>query len=143
MNRFILTLLALSLLGIIVPLKESFADSVKVKVIFFDDTDKKPLKQESEIWIEGLGSWWVVKKKFSSPQFIQGSPGQELKLAIYPDGRGEKKLEILHKLKISPSMCSNGCTRDALHVSIDDSKVTLFGKPVEEKSGKMEFDFER
>ena len=119
--------------------------NAKMRVMVFNDTEKKGLPSKSEIWIRGIGSWWLQKAtKFGSD--VKEAPIKKIadidSLFIYPDGRDSgKEIKVPYMLKAD--MCMNACVRDALHISISDSEVTVFGTPFKAATDQLGKKFKR
>ena len=110
----------------------------KMKVIVWNETTKNPLPIRSEMWIRGIGSWWLAQatKYGSDSNLAPVEIGKRDKLFIYPDGR-ENGSEISVSYVVSSQMCTQGCDRDTLHITIYDSEVEISGKAMEEAIGKI------
>jgi hypothetical protein len=119
--------------------------NAKMRVMVYNDTERKVLPSKSEIWIRGIGSWWLQKAtKFGGD--VKEAPikkvGDVDSLFIYPDGRGSgKEIKVPYTLKAD--MCMNACVVDGLTISISDSEVTVFGKPFKAATGQLEKKFKR
>jgi hypothetical protein len=98
---------------------------VAVRLGVWDETEKKPA-DNLEVWMKGMGSWYPggagVKTLPSVPV------NEEQALFIYPDGRNGKEIEV--KFKANDEMISDS-VRDMLNIEITDSKVTVYGAPIE------------
>ena len=117
----------------------------KMRVMVHNDMDKKVLPSKSEIWIRGIGSWWLQKAtKFGSD--VKEVPikkvGNVDYLFIYPDSRDSGK-EIKVPYTLQADMCMNACVRDALVISISDLEVTVFGAPFKAATDQLEKKFKR
>jgi len=109
------------------------AETVTVRITVWDDTDKKPLPEKAEIWIRGLGSWWIARENVA--EVPEREVGATDTMFIYPDARQGKELSI--KFKMTKEMCPQGCPRDMIQVAISDNEVTVEGAPV--KAANEEF----
>jgi len=115
------------------------ASSVTVRIAVFDDTEDAPIHERAEIWIRGLGSWWIAKEN------VKNVPGRDVgsvdTMFIYPDSRAGNELSV--KFKMTSEMCSQGCARDLISVAIQDSYVVVSGTPVKAANGKFEVKLKR
>jgi len=115
------------------------AATVTVRVAVFYDTEKSPLPQKAEIWIRGLGSWWIAKEN------VRNVPGREVgatdTIFVYPDGRSGKELSV--PFKMTDEMCSQGCARDLISVDISDTHVVIHGTPIKAANGEFEVKLKR
>lgn len=115
------------------------AATVTVRVAVFDDTEKSPLPQKAEIWIRGLGSWWIAKEN------VRNVPGREVgatdTIFVYLDGRSGKELSV--RFKLTDEMCSQGCARDLVSVDISDTHVVIHGTPIKAANGEFEVKLKR
>lgn len=110
-----------------------------VRVAVFDDTKKNPLPQKAEIWIRGLGSWWIAKEN------VRNVPDREVgatdSIFVYPDGRSGKELSV--PFKMTNEMCSQGCARDLISVDISDTHVVIHGTPIKAANDEFEVKLKR
>lgn len=61
------------------------AASVSVRVGVYDDTERRPMPEKAEIWIRGLGSWWIVRETVKERARTAGrSSGYYLRLSRWP-----------------------------------------------------------
>jgi len=115
------------------------ASSVTVRIAVFDDTEDAPIHERAEIWLRGLGSWWIAKEN------VKNVPGREVgsvdTMFIYPDARGGNELSV--KFKMTTEMCPQGCARDLISVAIQDSYVVVSGTPIEAANGEFEVKLRR
>ena len=103
-----------------------------LRVIVYDDTNRRPLPPRAEAWVRCNGSWWL---KRMMGREIMGAKTLRIcqigaldSLYIYPDTRNGK--EIVVPFRVTTSMCRDGCPRDAIHLEIYDDSVKVFGPPV-------------
>lgn len=115
------------------------AETASVRVAVFDDTEDEPLPQRAEIWIRGLGSWWIAKDT------VKIVPGRDFgtvdTMFIYPDGRDGSELSV--KFKITSEMCPQGCVRDMISVAVEDSYVVVSGTPIRAATEEFEIKLKR
>ena len=115
------------------------SSDMTVRVVVYDDTEASPLHPRAEIWVRGLGSWWLARDNL---QIIDGrTQGKVDQLVIYPDGREGKEITV--QFKLTSSMCPQGCPRDMITVAIDDTDVTVGGFPIQGPNGETEVVFPR
>jgi hypothetical protein len=112
---------------------------VTVRIGVFEDTDKKPLPKKAEIWIRGLGSWWIARENVKN--VADREVGSTDTMFIYPDGRSGKELSV--KFKMTSDMCPQGCARDLISVAISDTHVTVNGTPIKAANDKFEVKLKR
>ena len=110
------------------------AASVSVRVGVYDDTERRPMPEKAEIWIRGLGSWWIVRETVKNvPERQVGAVDT---IFVYPDGRSGKEISV--RFKITTDMCPQGCARDLISVAISDTEVSVQGTPID--AANDEFD---
>ena len=115
------------------------AATVTVRIAMFDDTEKRPIPQKAEIWIRGLGSWWIAKE--SVKNLSDREVGVTYTMFIYPDGRSGKELRV--KFKMTREMCPLGCARDLISVAISDTHVEIGGTPIKAANDEFEVKLKR
>lgn len=115
------------------------AEAASVRIAVFDDTENEPIPERAEIWIRGLGSWWITKEN------VRNVSGREVgavdTMFIYPDGRSGKELSV--KFKITSRMCPQGCARDIVSVAVEDAYVVVSGTPIRAATDKFEVKLKR
>lgn len=119
-------------------------NQIVVRVAVWDETEKNKLAEKAEIWFRGHGSWWLqqaAKNGGDVKDLGKRAAAETDKLFIYPDGRDGKEISV--SIKMTESMCPNGCARDQIHVTITDSKVTVLGNPIKAANDEVEIEFER
>jgi hypothetical protein len=117
----------------------SDAATATVRIGVFDDTENVPLPRRAEIWIRGLGSWWIAQES------VKNVPNREVgvldTIYIYPDGRSGK--ELTAEFKMTAEMCPQGCARDLISVAISDTHVAVHGTPIRAATGEFEVKLDR
>ena len=110
------------------------AASVSVRVGVYDDTERRPMPEKAEIWIQGLGSWWIVRETVKNvPERQVGAVDT---IFVYPDGRSGKEISV--RFKITTDMCPQGCARDLISVAISDTEVSVQGTPIDAANDEFE-----
>ena len=115
------------------------AEAATARIAVFDDTNKNPLPERAEIWIRGLGSWWITKENVMD---VGGRiVGATDTMFIYPDARSGNELSV--KFKMTEDMCRNGCVRDMIQVDISDAEVAVHGAPIKAANGEFRVTLKR
>ncbi len=111
---------------------EDADDLVSVRVVVTDKTDKRPLGEMAEIWIDGAGSWILdVSNGRMDGNFLDGRRvGEELGLLLYPDGR-EAGPEIKIPVMITAEMCPDACVEDMVAIEVFDDRVDVTSTAIE------------
>jgi hypothetical protein len=107
-----------------------------VRVQVWDETDRNPLPEKSELWFRGHGSWWLKPAtKFGSAAEDLGrrKTGQKDTIALYPDGRNGQ--EIFIPFSVTTEMNPSGSTRDSIIITIGDDEIEIVGLPVKAATG--------
>jgi hypothetical protein len=112
---------------------------VTVRIAVFDDTEREPLPEKAEIWIRGLGSWWISKEN------VAEVPGRDVgatdTMFIYPDARSGTELSV--RFQMTAEMCPQGCVRDMIQVDISDAEVVVHGAPIRAANDSFEVTLKR
>lgn len=132
--RRVLPALVISLALFYLQPLEAQAETVTVRVVVWDDTEKKPLPGKAEIWIRGLGSWWIAKEDMKN--VADREIGAIDTIYVYPDGRSGKELKV--SFKMTAEMCPQGCARDLISVEVSDTEVAVGGTPIKAAKEKSE-----
>lgn len=106
------------------------AASTGMKVLFkwWNDTQSKT-PQGMEIVIPGVSSWKPDPTAEDAKKVLGPIPYEKpLVLAVYPDGRSGKKIEV--RIAVVKSM-QPGSEQDAIHIAVSDSGVRVLGTPVD------------
>lgn len=123
------------------PRPEPAPTSWKLRFAFADDTKQSPLDARAEIWIRGLGSWWL--REGETLQIVDGfSPSTEEVLHVYPGGR-DTGPDIAVPYMVNEEMNPDGNPRDMIQIGINDELVWVFGTPLEAATGQLEYVFDR
>lgn len=143
MKNYAVFVLAISILlcSFVYVLSVHAQSNAKMSVMVFNNSEKKALPSKSEIWIRGIGSWWLQYGDVVKEAPIK-RVGDIDSLFIYPDGRDSgKEIKVPYMLKAG--MCMDACVRDALRISISDTEVIVFGLPFKAATGQLEKKFKR
>lgn len=110
-------------------------DLVSVRVVVADKTDKRPLGEMAEIWIDGAGSWILdTSNGGMDGNFLDGRQvGEELGLLFYPDGR-ENGAEIKIPVMITAEMCPDACVDDMVAIEVFDDRVDVKSTAIKDGS---------
>lgn len=117
-----------------------------VRIAVYDYTENNPLREKSEVWIRGLGSWWLwqdpgMEFGGSVKDVDRREIGREYAMFIYPDGRSGTELGV--DFTITEEMCPDACARDMIVVEIFDNEVTAHGYPIEAANGTLTVEMSR
>lgn len=98
-----------------------------------DETENRPLANRAEIWVRGNGSWWLTPGLregggWTAETLRTVRVGIRDTVMLYVDGRDGGEIAI--PFMVTPSMCPNGCGRDAILITITDNAVEVIGEPV-------------
>lgn len=99
---------------------------MKVLIMFWNDTDSKPLKSTEIV----LGA--STYKPATGGKTDQGTLGlapydESVMITVYPDGRSGKKIEV--PIVVTKGMIANS-EQDAIHVAVSDGSVRVLGNAV-------------
>ncbi len=101
---------------------------MKVRVLFWNDTNSKPLKG-TEILVGSSAYKPNTTGKTDRLTTASLAYGKVLQLTVYPDGRGGKK--IIVPMMVTGDMAPNS-DQDAIHIAISDGSVRILGNPINE-----------
>jgi len=106
--------------------KPAVKPGMKVLILFWNDTNSKPLKG-TEIVI-GSSSYKPNTSGKSDRGTLGTVPyGELVKITVYPDGRSGKKIQV--PLIVTRGMIPNS-EQDAIHVAISDGSVRVLGNAI-------------
>lgn len=112
-----------------------------LRVAVFDDTKSQKLPRKAEVWIRGLGSWWIQPEcEDGGTLRIVDLQRNSDQLSIFPDSR-EAGIEIKVPYEGVTDNPSN--VRDMLRIEIGDDEVKVFGTPLKAATGSLELRFDR
>jgi hypothetical protein len=118
--------------------------SAVLRIGIWDWTEDNPIHARAEIWVRGVGSWFVkraLSEGESAKKFGKYPVGVKQKFFLYPESREGKELII--SFMMTEDMSPNGSARDTLWVSFYDEEVEVSGRPVTAVTGKSELKFKR
>ena len=121
--------------------REDIRNAIRIGV--FDDTENRPLPRKAEIWMRGVGSWWIAQDNLKTVAARKLDSVEEL--FVYPDERPEdgSGKELKFTFKITEEMCRDGCVRDMISIAISDHDVTVTGAPIKAANGAFELKLSR
>jgi len=135
----LLILFGVLLLGVIVTISMTLTeDRISMRITVWDDTKQSPLGNRAEVWVRGIGSWWLYSKVTKFGSDFRDTPPQNVGyqdyVAVYADGRKAGQ-EIQVPYKITSEMVSISA-RDMLEISITDDSVVARGIGYRNVSGQ-------
>lgn len=135
--RFLLitaSLLTVTLAGCTTPesTNESAGTETRLlEVIYWNDTETNPPSQDTEIWVRGHGSWFLMQEPHNPASRELGEfpvdETQDDAFYIYPDGRDGSECQV--SFQMTEDMHS-GSTQAMTEVSIEDTQVMVRGQAI-------------
>lgn len=121
------------------------AQSVTAQVSVWDQTENNPLPEKAEVWIRGVGSWWMhqeVVQYGGDTKEVEVPLAERQNIYVYPDGR-EIGTEVEVAFQMTSEMCDDGCAKDVITINLTDTTVVAHGNPIEAAMGNYKEIFER
>lgn len=112
--------------------EEQETEEVYLRLSAVDETDEHPPTDDAEVWIRGIGSWWVDMED-GSDVLEEAGPFEryddtEGDIFVYPDGRDGVEIPVVVYFDED---FQSGSDRDLLSIEIHDREVQIMGSPVE------------
>ena len=149
----ILSLVFLSLLmtncGPGEPANNEVSETVKpqsavLRVMIWDLTESNPIHSKAEIWMEGIGSWWI-RRAFDVGDSVKmlgkHQVGGKRQFFFYPESRNGR--EIIIPFMMTDKMNPEGNVRDSLSITFSDGEIEVVGLPLEAATGNVSMNFKR
>lgn len=99
---------------------------VALRVSVWDDTEARPLRGRTEVWLRGAGSWFPDVRYGSDVRtFPERRLGTVDTLMFYPMGRDGP--EVVVPVFVTQGLCPLGCVRDMVNIEVSDAAYEVWG----------------
>ena len=120
-----------------------YIEEVYLRLTVTDETNERPPADDAEVWVRGVGSWWIDLES-GSDVLEEAGPFRydttEGDIFAYPDGRDGVEIPVVVYFAEDYKSAS---VRDMVTIEIHDRAVQISGTPVEAYHDEFTVSFDR